>query len=146
MDERLEDAHHEAAHVVVGLALGLRVQEVKLGLKNKEGGYYEVGYTQFFGNSSHYAWAIAYAAGIAYEQYTGNPNAHDHGSGDLSALRNIGVRTKGAVAALVVAANGILRANRALHSKVTKALLDKGTLKEADILSLVNEGKIEEDE
>jgi hypothetical protein len=130
----LQTAQHEAAHVVVGVALGLRVREVAVGSGSGAAqalrlrGMKVAGYTWFkVPRADWMANALTVAAGIAWERAV---NGCDDG-GDRAILRRMGYRGR-AVDALAAAAGAILEARGAAHARVTRALLERD-LVSADI-------------
>lgn len=117
----LRTAMHEAAHLVVGCALGLRVKRAVL---EQQPGWTWAGGVWFDGRAGAIeAWAIMYAAGVAFER-----SARGHArnaSGDLRMLREIHVRGAGRVRALETAARAILQARAEIHTRVTCALVER---------------------
>lgn len=119
-------AHHEAAHVVVGLALGLRLRRVVAGVHEVADGTLAQGYTQFDGRfGSVEAWAIMYAAGSAWEKRNGDPG---YAWADVARLRERGVKSAAAIAALEHAAWCILMRAADAHARITRALHDEREL------------------
>lgn len=121
----LEAAQHEAAHLVVGVACGLRPHSVTLG-------------GEFSGLSWWYAkpWyreadLICTAAGVVWERRCGDLKAACY---DLADLRRMGVRGRRLVA-LERAAWAILAERHSLHAKITRALYERD-LTERDIRAL----------
>jgi len=118
----LTDAQHEAAHVVVGVALGLRLRRVWLGVE-------KIGRSIYLGCSEweptpwpREADLIMSAAGVAWERHCGDV-AHAHG--DLACLRRAGVRGNARIRVLETAAWALLESRPAIHTRVTRALLDR---------------------
>lgn len=135
----LEAAQHEAAHIVVGAAFGLRLVRATLGRRRYEALLVD-GLTEF--NRRHgslEAWLLMFAAGIAWSRAMGQ---EWQGSGDLAALRRMGCTTKGAVDALVVAAGAMLKERALAHARVTRALLDRD-LTGADVDALARGESLE---
>jgi hypothetical protein len=124
----LQTAQHEAAHVVVGVALGLRVKRAALG-ERVHGRPSWVGYTLVTGHCRT-SWALTLAAGIAWDQGVGD----DTSAGDLAILRRLGYRGR-AVDALARAAGALLETRGAAHARVTRALLERD-LGAADIAAI----------
>jgi hypothetical protein len=122
MTEReLDDAQHEAAHVVVGVALGLRLRRVWLG-KEKVGRYLYTGCAEWeprpWPAEAH---RIMTAAGVAWERRGGDL---EHAAGDLAWLRKehvVGAR----LVAVERAAWALLETRMGLHTRVARALLER---------------------
>lgn len=109
-------AKHEAAHVVVGVALGLRLRKAVINVNNKS----LLGYAHFrVPKRMSMAWAITLAAGMAFERHGGDiDNAH----GDEKLLREMGYNKYG-IDALTKAADAILETRSMAHAEVTRALM-----------------------
>lgn len=119
MTRRLDDAQHEAAHVVVGVALGLHLRKAVLRRTRKSK---LVGYAQFeVPAHKRTAWGITLAAGVAFEQRAGTLDA---AAGDLQTLVDEGFSGEDIVA-LVVAADAILESRGTAHARVTRALVQR---------------------
>jgi hypothetical protein len=127
-DTRLADAQHEAAHVVVGTALGLRLTKATIESDRKDW----AGFVQFY-EGAREAFLIMYAAGPAWERRTGGDLTLAHG--DLSILRSMRVRGTMRVRALELAAWAVLESRAAQHARVTRALLE-GDLTHRQLLAL----------
>lgn len=135
----LATAQHEAAHVVVGIALGLRLVAARLDPADHPD--WE-GYAHLEGECS-LAHAIVAAAGLAWERrVTGNL---DGAAYDLRNLRRLyGCRGKGAKAkirTLERAAWAILEARGAQHARLSRILAERD-LTGADIRALVRGEKL----
>lgn len=122
----LETAQHEAAHVVVGCALGLRLRLATVGAswdrkKGKRPKPLE-GFTDFFerrGDGT--AQAIMLAAGVAWDRGLGiDPWYSGY---DWQECRKI-VRGVQSVEACVLAAAAMLARLGPVHARVTRALLE----------------------
>jgi len=125
----LQDAQHEAAHVVVGLALGLRLSRVWLG-QDPDGTY---GWTEWHPKPWHReADLLMTAAGIAWERECGDL---EWAGDDLRYLRRKGVRGNAPVRTLERAAWAILTSRPGVHARVTRALVDRD-LTEADVKAI----------
>ncbi len=112
----LEDAQHEAAHVVVGLALGLRLDRVWLGATPEDDCI-----TQWHGTPWYReADILMTAAGVAWERRCGDLT---HARSDIAALRRRGIRGNARLRALEVAAWAILTERAGAHARVTRALV-----------------------
>jgi hypothetical protein len=121
MSERLfTDAQHEAAHVVVGVALGLRLIRVSLG-EEKVGRHTYIGTTEWHPRPwPAEAQRIMSAAGVAWERRGGDLA---HAAGDLAMLRRervVGSR----LVAVERAAWAVLETRMGLHTRVARALLE----------------------
>ncbi len=120
----LGDAQHEAAHVVVGVAMGLRLWRVTL-VPEVRGGSTWLGTTEWYQPMPREADLLMMAAGVAWERRVGDL---DHAAGDLSILRRMGVRgprAPGRLRALERAAWAVLMSRAGLHARVTRALLER---------------------
>ena len=119
-------AQHEAARVVVGVALGMRLRRATAA--PAEG---LLGYAWFASGHAH-AWALMYAAGVAWERAIGAPEW-------LEELDVRDVRThapgRGGLAACTRAAAAMLAGLGPQHALVTRALLERD-LVGADIARL----------
>jgi hypothetical protein len=114
--DRFDIAQHEAAHVVVGVSLGLRLYEAALTLRPGEtwGGHC------WFPRGHNEALAIMYAAGIAWERALRNGRSPI----DAKLCRAL-VSSRHAVQTCVRAAGAIIATSSAIHTRVTRALLDQ---------------------
>lgn len=136
-------AQHEAAHVVVGVALGLPLIEATA-LATYVEGIPADGSTWFrYSESERPALALMYAAGIAWEALAGRDLSGARY--DRKAIRGLGYAPRG-IRALTVAADAILRTRAGAHARVTRALLDRGRLTGADIYALAMGEKIDRDD
>lgn len=109
-------AAHEAAHVVVGCALGLRLDYARVLSVGGE--------TQFLPPGSRLAFGLMYAAGCAWEAMRpGGLAAYARVDRRLAReqLRGYGVRAD--VRSAVTAARAILESRRELHHAVTDLLI-----------------------
>jgi hypothetical protein len=125
-------AQHEAAHVVVGTALGLRLVSATVG-RQRAGGRLVDGLTEF--NRRHgslEAWLLMYAAGVAWERAMRREWA---AAGDLAELRRMGCTTAGCIDALSAAAGALLRERMTTHARVTRILADRD-LTHAEVAAL----------
>lgn len=110
---------HEAAHVAVGVALGLRLRKAVVG-EGEDDGVKLLGYAWFTNHGSNMAHAIMFAAGVAWDRLTGQ----GHSSDDAKLCRELvpddaTARTCVRVATIMLA--GLLPE----HARVTKALVEK---------------------
>lgn len=117
----LADAEHEAAHVVVGLALKLKLKEAKLQSATTA---HEIlsGYTLFHRSVRRpIAFGIMYCAGIAWEKRPGgNLNYSD---ADFRLARECLGSVADVQTGIRVAAD-ILRTRKGAHRRVAEALCD----------------------
>ncbi len=128
----LQTAQHEAAHLVVGVALGLRFRRARV-LRARPG-WTASGYCEWYGAPARpFADAVMYAAGIAWEQALGDKDP-EHYSGDLRLCK----ATVGAaeVPACVRTARALLAHLSPLHARVTRALGERD-LTARDVARLV---------
>jgi hypothetical protein len=115
---KFEDAQHEAAHVVVGVALGLVLRRATI---KSDGDW--LGFV-LFDSGAREAELIMYAAVVAWERRTGGDLVY--AQGDLEILRGtFRVRGNARLVALERAAWAILETRSALHARVTRALLER---------------------
>jgi hypothetical protein len=131
-ERSLDVAQHEAAHVVVGVALGLRIKRAEIDPPRP--GWTKSGGVWFDGRcGTTEAWCIMLAAGVVWEQAL---HGHARGaSGDLAVLRSIYVCTRNRVRPFAVAASALLAGLGPAHARVTRALLERD-LTGADITLL----------
>lgn len=117
----LDVAQHEAAHIVVGAALGMRMRRAVLEARP---GWTWSGGVWFDGRASTTeAWGLMLAAGVAWEFATAG---HARGArGDLAVLRSMGVGTRDRVRALATASAALLAGLGPAHARVTRALLER---------------------
>ena len=114
---KIEDAQHEAAHVVVGIALGLRL--VSATIKPGPG---SLGMTTFLvGKSDRIADLLWTAAGLAWERRNGDML---HALSDVVDLRRAGIKGTRQLQVLERAAWAILESRPGIHARVTRALLE----------------------
>lgn len=115
----LHTTQHEAAHVVVGVALGLRLRKAVVG-KAPRPNWSAPGYAWFTNHGSDYAHAIMYAAGVAWERAMHNGASPADAQLCLELVKSEDeLKTCVRVAQVMLA--GLGRAHRA----VTKALLEQ---------------------
>jgi len=128
----LDTAQHEAAHVVVGVALGLKLDRAELG--NPKDPHLAGSATFDVGKHHDTAWALTVAAGIAWERAATGRRWPHAASGDARILRAL-VRGRHAREALIRAAAAMLTTLAPVHARVTRALLERD-LGPADIAAL----------
>lgn len=130
----LEVAQHEAAHVVVGVALGLRLVRAALA-PDPDLDPHEDGAAWFAAERRHsQAWALTVAAGVAWERAATGQRWPHASSGDARLLRRL-ARGRHARESLVRAAGAMLATLAPVHARVTRALLDRD-LGPADVAAL----------
>ena len=113
----IADAQHEAAHVVVGVSLGLKLISATA-LTSGDC----LGLTTFaVGSTDRYAHLFFLAAGLAWERRCGDAL---HALSDVATLRSLGVKTTRALQVLERAAWAILETRAGMHARVTRALLE----------------------
>lgn len=120
----LATAQHEAAHVVVGVALGLRLRRAVVGRRvDPEDGLID-GYAEFSRrHGTTEAYALMLAAGVYFEERTTGSWA---GAGaDVRILRVMGHRPDSRIRTYMIAAGAILESRRAAWDAVTRALLER---------------------
>jgi hypothetical protein len=125
-------AKHEAAHVVVGVASGLKLKHATI---NPTDGL--AGYAWFHGNPQgphREALALMYAAGVAWE--------NGRSPVDRALLRSV-CSGRHAELALIRAADCILIVRGALIDRVAQALLHTGTLTGSDVAAIARGERLE---
>ena len=133
-------AAHEAAHVVVGVALGLRLRAAAVGLEREGRTWYE-GFAWFHAAPSRrIADAVSFAAGVAWDRALGE--APHSSSEDYRLCREL-CTSRHDVETCVALAAAILSARRTAHRRVTRALLERD-LTAQDIAALARGERIEE--
>lgn len=128
----LDVAQHEAAHVVVGLALGMRLELATLTPERVRGQLWHGSVTWREGRESARD-AIMYAAGLAWDRSV-RLSRGERSSWDWTYCRDI-VRSVTAVEACITAAAAILGGRMGAHARVTRALLERD-LRAADVRRL----------
>lgn len=119
MSRPYEVAEHEAAHVVVGAALGLRLRHATAQRTPGEHGFaWYKGYTWFADRGTATSHAIMYAAGCAYERSVGGIW---RAGPDEILLRQM-LPGRGNFQTCVRAADAMLRGLARVHGQVTRAL------------------------
>lgn len=137
MTRDLGVAQHEAAHVVVGTALGLRLRKATARRSKEAYGYAD--FDLHFGTLE--ATAIMYAAGVAWERYvTGSERL---AYGDKLALRKMGFRSRASMQPLVVSAWSILSARSGAHARITRALAERD-LRGGDLAAFVRGERLDD--
>ncbi len=115
------DAQHEAAHVVVGLALGLRLHVVRLDPGAKVGA--SAGAVIWYADPwPREAVALMYAAGVVWERRICGKLRH--AAFDLADLRRMRITGK-RLTACERAAWAVLAERSALHARISRALVER---------------------
>lgn len=135
----VDTAQHEAAHVVVGVACGLRLRRGVIGY-TRAGSEHLAGYTHFQRGGPPEGWALMYAAGVAWDRTLAIDPFQS--SRDYRLLRSCSWGTRGAEI-WVRAATAMLAGLRSEHVRVTRALLERDVTG-ADIAALCRGEKIED--
>ena len=126
----LDAAQHEAAHVVVGVALKLRLKLATIQTPEPEWD----GFT-WFPNAVGCAGALMYAAGIYWSRKVSLPW---HAAGDLDILKSLG-HSAADIKALSLAAGAILNDRLEAHALVTRALIQHQQIDSTTILQLAQQ-------
>jgi hypothetical protein len=134
---QMDVAQHEAAHVVVGVALGLKLKHATT---HAVGDW--LGYAWFHERGHRGAHAIMYAAGLAWERsiggvWLGTPDdrlAREHLPG------------RGGLHACVRAADAMLRGLKVEHARVARALEVRRYLSGRDVEALARGEQLSVDE
>jgi hypothetical protein len=125
---KIDDAYHEAAHVVVGAALGLRLKQATITRPHDS-----LGHVEFYGShKSREAWLIMYAAGVAWERRYGKLV---YAQSDLECIRAMRVTGTARVLTLERAAWAILDTRGHLQGRIALALFE-GDLTHAAVKAL----------
>lgn len=120
---------HEAAHIVVGVQLGLKLREAVVGKPGDYAGY------AWFPHARGHEWQLTLAAGIAWERAIhAPPDGFGFSWGDYKLLRERCYRRD--IEALATAAAAMLRGCQRAHRLTCEALLD-GRITQADIDRLI---------
>lgn len=116
-------AEHEAAHLVVGLALGLKLKRAKLEEVRLSSGLVELGHVWFAGSGRRgLALSIMYCAGVAWElEHGADPTAIAHDQ-KLAEKYLIG---KHDVATGIRLASELLAARKKAHARVASELCER---------------------
>lgn len=137
----LETAQHEAAHVVVGCAVGLRLDVATVG-EAWNGGELVAGGSWFrgvCGPRRREAWALMLAAGPAWDRVIGAPTWHS--LYDRRELRRL-VSGRHGLETMITAATALLAGLAREHAQVTRALLERD-LTGADLAALCRGEELE---
>lgn len=134
----LSVAQHEAAHVVVGVALGLRMRAAVL--EPARPGFTQSGYAWFptGARRKREALALMYAAGVAWDRAVG-----DRFTATDTRLVRAYVSGRHGVESCVRAAAAMLAGLGPAHARVTRALLERD-LSGADITALARGERLTE--
>jgi hypothetical protein len=144
----LDAIQHEACHVVVGIALGLRLRKAAISKESRDG-WKTSGYAWFTSHGSALAHAIMYAAGVVWEQAHGreSPLDYKYMLEELSIKDgdNVPGAEQAEVRTCLRLAKYLLKDRMTAHKQVTKALLDRD-LTDKDIRAIARGEKITEAE
>ncbi len=136
----LYTAQHEAAHVVVGAAFGLKLCKAVLKSTDLGNGWMRRGFVWFDWRGTAEALAMMAAAGIAWDKAMGHK---PYPGGDFKMLKHLSIRPRG-IPVYVKAAGAMLTQLGPIHSSVTRALLERD-LTGVDIETLAHGGMLEKD-
>ncbi len=125
-------AEHEAAHVVVGCALGLKLKRASIA-HAQPGHDSSEGFTWFQHGRDYLAFGVMVCAGIAWESRPGGEPAY--AAADLKSARQIH-RYRANVETSVRIAREMLDGRRRLHARIASELCDRD-LGSADIERLI---------
>ena len=144
----LKTVQHEACHVVVGIALGLRLRKVSIGKEIRDGWIFS-GQSWFTNHGSALAHAIMYAAGVVWEQAHGRESPLDYKYMVQELAIKDSENVPGAEAAEIRTclriARYILKDRKKAHKLVTMALMERD-LTDADIRAIARGEKVTEPE
>lgn len=129
---RADAAEHEAAHVVVGLALGLKLKKATIALTTARG-QTNAGHVWFEHGRQYLAFGIMVCAGIAWERRAGGKPLN--ASGDERLAKQIHIY-RANVETSVRVADEMIRSRRAALQRVARELCDRD-LGPADVERLV---------
>lgn len=127
----IDTSFHEAAHIVVGCALGMRVRSATAEPSFRANGQRVLGLVSFC-NADPEALAIMFAAGVMWERRFGDI---DTAWGDLAMLRQMRISASARLRTLETCAWEILRQRLAIHTTVASALR-RGPLRHREIQRL----------
>ncbi len=128
-------AEHEAAHVVVGLALGLRLRKATIVPSPLGKNGIACGHVWFRSDRKYLAQAIMLGAGVVWDRANGfEPDATP--AGDLAQVTRL--VSRGDVPTCLKLAEELLDSRRRLHARIASELCDRD-LSAADVEALVIE-------
>ena len=132
---------HEACHIVVGIALGLRLRKAVIS-KGVLEGQNIAGYSWFTSHGSALAHAIMCAAGVVWERAHGRESPIDY----RHMLEELNVKgdVDGEVRTCLRLAQILLKNHGTAHKRVTMALLEKD-LTDRDIRAIARGEKVTEE-
>ncbi len=126
-------AEHEAAHLTVGLALGLRLRKATIVPSPLGRRGIACGYVWFYSERKYLARAIMYGAGAVWDRKAGfEPD--DTSAGDLAQVATLVSRAD--VPTCLKLAEELLDSRRRLHARIASELCDRD-LSGADVEALV---------
>jgi len=126
-------AEHEAAHVVVGLALGLRLRKATIKPQPFGATGIALGLSWFAHDKRYLAVGIMFAAGVAWDRRTGFADETTHTDYELARAT---LRRRADVDTAVRLAGELLDGRRRMHARVASELCDRD-LGPRDIEALV---------
>lgn len=137
---KLEDAQHEAAHIVVGITLGLRLRKAVI-CKDVVEGWVTEATCWFTSHGSALAHAIMCAAGVVWERAHGreSPIDYRHMLEELNVTGDV----DGEVRTCLRLAEILLKNHGKAHKQVTMALMDRD-LTDKDIRAIARGEKVQE--
>lgn len=142
----LATAQHEAAHVVVGVALGLRLVDVRVTPDDPhwhgEATFREHHWAR--SGARRTALALMCAAGVAWERAVDPHRGRYTAASDRAELRKL-TRSRHDVESCVRAAGAMLATLGPAHARVTRALLERD-LSGADVAALARGERLTPDE
>ncbi len=115
-------AEHEAAHVVVGAALGLRLRKATIAA-GELNGHVAAGYSWFYVGRKYMAFGIMACAGIAWERKCGRNG--DAIAGDLEIARQVWDCRRSEIETGVRLARELIDARARIHSRIASKLCDR---------------------
>ena len=125
-------AEHEAAHVVVGLALGLRLKRATIQPAPYGRTGISIGLAWFAHDKRYLAVATMFAAGVAWDRRTGHDSSADYELALGTLKRRADVETS------VRIAREMLDSRRRVHARIASELCDRD-LTAQDVEALVIE-------
>lgn len=120
----LETAQHEAAHVVVGVACGLRLVRAEVASNASGFAWFRNAAGNKIPKRRREAWALMAAAGPAWERMLRLPTWRHNESCDVAILRSLTSGRHG-VETVIRAATAMLGVLTREHARVTHALLER---------------------
>ena len=128
-------AEHEAAHVVVGLALGLRLRKATIRPQPFGHSGIALGLSWFAHDRRYLAVGIMFAAGVAWDRRTGWADETTHTDYELARST---LKRRADVDTAVRLAGELIDGRRRVHARIASELCDRD-LNAADIAAMVIE-------